>query len=51
MNIYKNGKKYSEGGFETAVDAAIAYNNMAVKLHGKFAKLNIIPSPSLYEWQ
>lgn len=34
--------KYRLGRFETKEQAAIAYNNAAIKLHKEFAKLNII---------
>lgn len=41
---YINAKKqhYHLGMFETAVEAAKAYNNAAIKLHGNHAVLNII---------
>lgn len=32
------------GYYETAIDAAMAYNKAAIKYHGEFAKLNEIPS-------
>ncbi len=41
-----NGRKISLGIFLTEVDAAIAYNAGAVKYHGEFASLNIIPKDS-----
>lgn len=41
-NIKKNGEKHYLGTFPTEREAAIAYNNKAMELHGKNAKLNII---------
>ena len=41
----KCGKDYKThhcGTFKNEVDAALAYNEMATKLHGEFARLNII---------
>ena len=40
--IYSCGKKYFIGCFATAVEAAQAYNEAAIKHHGEFAKLNKI---------
>jgi hypothetical protein len=40
--ISHNKKNYSLGTFINEVDAAVAYNNKAILLHGEFAKLNII---------
>jgi hypothetical protein len=36
------GKAYFCGSYETLIEAAIAYNSSALKLFGKFAKLNNI---------
>lgn len=36
-------KKIYLGAYELEIDAAIAYNQAATKLHGKFACLNEIP--------
>lgn len=38
--IKKAGKLFRLGMFDTAIDAAIAYNKKAVQLHGEFASLN-----------
>lgn len=38
--IYSDGKHYHIGFFKKKLDAAKAYDAMAVKLHGKFAFLN-----------
>ena len=37
------GKTKQIGYFDNEIDAAISYNNHALKLFGQFAKLNIIP--------
>lgn len=53
VNFEKNTKKWKAritidgtqhwlGRFKTAKEAAIAYNKMAQKLHGKFAYLNVV---------
>lgn len=38
----KNYKRYSAGTFKTQEAAALAYNSLAVRLHGEFANLNIV---------
>ena len=38
-----NGKETSKSGFKTEVEAAIAYNEWALKTFGEFAQLNEIP--------
>ena len=40
IRIY--GKRMYLGNFQTEEDAARAYNDMAIKLFGEFANLNII---------
>ena len=40
--ISKNNKSHYLGVFKTEIEAAIAYNNAATKLHGEFANLNKI---------
>lgn len=40
--ICMNGIVYYLGTFDNKIDAAKAYNDMATKLHGEFAKLNVI---------
>lgn len=42
-SIQSNYKLYHLGLYETPRQAAIAYNNAAILLHGKFAHLNEIP--------
>lgn len=42
--ITANGKRIHCGYFKTAIEAAIKYNEMAVKHHGEFASLNKIPN-------
>lgn len=46
--IKADKKRYSGGFFKTAVDAAKKYNEMAVKYHGEFANLNLIPHEDNY---
>lgn len=41
--IGKDKKVYHIGFFDTQEEAALAYNNKAIELHGEFANLNIIP--------
>jgi len=38
--IICNKKRYKLGHFHTAIDAAKAYNDAAIKFHGEFASLN-----------
>lgn len=40
--IICKGQKFSLNGFKTQENAAIAYNILAEKYHGEFARLNII---------
>jgi hypothetical protein len=40
--ICKDGRITRLGGFATPEEAALAYNNAAVELHGEFARLNVI---------
>lgn len=40
--ICHNGKRKHIGHFDTEEEAAIAYNNQAIILHGEFARLNKI---------
>lgn len=40
--ISANKKHYNLGRFKTAVEAAKAYNNAAIELHGEFAHLNVL---------
>lgn len=39
-DIRHNGKRYNLGRYSSAIDAAKAYDEMALKLHGDFAWLN-----------
>ncbi len=39
--IQKDGKTYHLGVFDTPLDAALARDRMAIKLHGRFARLNV----------
>ena len=41
--IYVNNKRIHIGTFNNAIEAAIAYNEAAIKHHGEFARLNQIP--------
>lgn len=40
--IRKNWKGIRLGEYVNEIDAAIAYNNAAIKLHGEFANLNVV---------
>lgn len=40
--IKAEGKKYSLGCYDTAVEAAVVYNRKAKELYGKYARLNEI---------
>jgi hypothetical protein len=42
-----NRKQKYIGTFETKEEAAMAYNEYAKKLHGEFARLNVIPTKSV----
>lgn len=42
--ICTKGKRYTVSCFKTKIDAAVAYNELAIKHHRAFAKLNIIES-------
>ena len=42
-SLRANGKKKIIGRFYTREEAAIVYNEAAIKYHGKFARLNLIP--------
>lgn len=42
VQIKKEGKKVFDGSFKTAEEAALAYNEQAVKIFGEFAYLNVI---------
>jgi hypothetical protein len=42
--IERDRTRYRLGCFNTPEEAAIAYNNKAIELHGEFAKLNEIPT-------
>jgi hypothetical protein len=41
--IKKDGKKHYLGLYESADDAARAYNSAAILIHGEFAQLNLVP--------
>jgi len=45
-HIQKDYKQIYLGCFETQIEAALAYNNAAKKLHGKFANLNLLSLPN-----
>jgi hypothetical protein len=40
--INKDGKRFYLGRYKNIIEAAKAYNEAAIKLHGKYAKLNEI---------
>ena len=41
-HIGVNGRKMHLGFFKTEIEAAIAYNEAAIKYHGEFARINIL---------
>jgi len=42
VSIMSDGKKFDLGSFKAEKDAALAYNEGAIKHHGEFANLNVI---------
>ncbi len=42
VGLVANGVYYSAGYFRNAVDGALAYNQLAIAIHGEFARLNVI---------
>jgi len=46
--IHVSGKQISIGYYKTPEAAAIAYNTVAKKLFGEFARLNKVPNPEKY---
>lgn len=42
VTIKKDGVVKNLGYFKNEKDAALSYNNEAIKLHGEFAKLNVV---------
>lgn len=40
--IFTNGKNKHLGYFDLEIEAAVAYNNEALNLHGEFANLNVV---------
>lgn len=40
--IQVNGSRFHLGSFRSEVDAAIAYNNAAIKYFGEYARLNVL---------
>lgn len=44
VNILISRKYKTFGGFKTIEEAALAYNDLAKKYHGEFARLNVIPT-------
>jgi hypothetical protein len=42
--IWKDYRKYHLGFFDNLIDAVLAYNEGALRLHGGFAKLNKLPN-------
>ena len=43
--IMKDGQKYYLGAYKDKMDAARAYDEACIRLHGEFARPNNIPSP------
>lgn len=43
VRVGANGRRYRGGSFVSEVEAAAAANLLIAKLHGPFAKLNVIP--------
>jgi hypothetical protein len=42
--IGAKGVRYRGGRFKSPIDAAKKYNELAVKHHGEFARINLIPN-------
>ena len=42
VSIYKDGKRYNVGNYETEIEAGFAYNFEAVEFFGEYANINII---------
>ena len=40
VSIWKDGKRYGKAGYKSLGEAALAYNSLALELHGEFAYLN-----------
>lgn len=47
MMIYIDGKPYYNETYRTEIEAAVAYNRAAIKVHGEYALLNDIPEKYL----